>query len=208
VKIIILTKKIILLKLDKNGGIMKKFYLIVFFVLIGCASSKSVVQPSNISFSSSFDIFKPYRVAVLPVSSDLQNMSDEIRNSLSEFVSFELSKINGFTLVEREKIDKVLSEQALGLTGAVDIETAAKVGKLLGADAVLLSQVVELKRDEFFEEDEAYDGKIFIRLVDTSTGEILFYSKGVGKSLEGKIPTLEESIKNALEPLRRKREMK
>ncbi len=41
-------------------------------------------------------------------------------------------------IVVRKDLDKVLQEQGLGLTGAVDPETAARVGKLVGA-AYLLS---------------------------------------------------------------------
>jgi TolB-like protein len=45
-------------------------------------------------------------------------------------------------LLERQKIESLLKEQNLVTTGRVDAETAVKVGKLLGAQHVLLGQLV------------------------------------------------------------------
>jgi hypothetical protein len=41
-----------------------------------------------------------------------------------------------FTLVDRTKIEKILKEQALSQTGAIDETTASKVGKLIGAKGI------------------------------------------------------------------------
>ncbi len=45
-------------------------------------------------------------------------------------------------LLERQKIEAVLKEQNLVTSGRVDAETAVKVGRLLGAQHVLLGQLV------------------------------------------------------------------
>jgi hypothetical protein len=48
-----------------------------------------------------------------------------------------------FLLVERERLDRVLEEQALGQTGALDPNTRAKVGQVLGAQYIILGTVTE-----------------------------------------------------------------
>jgi len=62
-------------------------------------------------------------------------------------------------MIDKSKLKKVLDEQAMGQTGLVDSETAPELGKLVGADALLFGTV---------------DKKtIQVRLVDSSTGEVL-----------------------------------
>lgn len=186
-----------------------KVIMSVFFVfLVFCAPTSIVKTYYDTGFSSNFDVFKPYKVAVLPVYSNLTTCDKQTLDALINIISVSLLEINGFSLIERASIDKIFEEQALGLTGAIDPNTAAKVGKLLGAEAVIITDVNELKKDEFFEDEDAFDSIVFLRLVDTSTGEILYYKKGIGKSLEGKLSSLEMAVKAALEPLKQKRMMK
>jgi tetratricopeptide (TPR) repeat protein len=46
-------------------------------------------------------------------------------------------KTNVYTVVERSEIDKIMSEQKLGASGAVSDGDAAEVGKLLGLDVII-----------------------------------------------------------------------
>lgn len=46
-----------------------------------------------------------------------------------------------YELVERRAIEQVIREQALGLSDLVEDETAAEVGRLLGADAIIIGEV-------------------------------------------------------------------
>lgn len=46
-------------------------------------------------------------------------------------------KTNVYTVVERSEIDKIMSEQKLGASGAVTDGDAAEVGKLLGLDVII-----------------------------------------------------------------------
>ena len=49
--------------------------------------------------------------------------------SATDILITELVKTNRFIVVERDKMDKLLEEQKLGLTGVIDPNTAAKAGK-------------------------------------------------------------------------------
>src|SRR5690242_18767511 len=52
-----------------------------------------------------------------------------------------------FSVVERDKLNLVLKEQGLANTGAVDPATAAKVGKLLGVQYVVLGGIDKFNID-------------------------------------------------------------
>lgn len=52
----------------------------------------------------------------------------------------------GYSLVERRRVERILDEQRLGSSGAVDPKTARKLGKILGVDAFLLGSVTEFQR--------------------------------------------------------------
>jgi len=68
-----------------------------------------------------------------------------------------------FKLVERANLRQLMEEQALGLTGALDENTAAKVGKLVGAKLMLISSVGRGEKQL----------EVFLKLVKVETSEIL-----------------------------------
>jgi curli biogenesis system outer membrane secretion channel CsgG len=47
----------------------------------------------------------------------------------------------GYNFVERSQMEQVLGEEKLGMTGAVDQQTAASLGKVLGASALIIGTV-------------------------------------------------------------------
>jgi hypothetical protein len=78
-----------------------------------------------------------------------------------------------FTLVERAELEKLLSEQRFQASGAVDNETAVKLGKVVGAGVLLLGNIQKM------------GGKYNInaRLVNAETGEIIV--SGYGELVSG-----------------------
>ncbi|MDE2314709.1 MAG: hypothetical protein KGL04_11110 [Elusimicrobia bacterium] len=47
----------------------------------------------------------------------------------------------GYNVVERQQVQSVLQEQSFDLSGAVDMATTQQVGKLLGADALIMGSL-------------------------------------------------------------------
>jgi curli biogenesis system outer membrane secretion channel CsgG len=94
-----------------------------------------------------------------------------------------------FTVVERDKLELVMKEQGLGQSGAVDPQTAAKVGKILGVRFVLTGAI-----DKFSISTtrggigmiggSKTDAKVTIniRLIDTNTAE-----RVVALSMDGQV---------------------
>ena len=83
--------------------------------------------------------------------------------ALSEMALADLSRISGLVLVERQDMERVMRELALGLTGATAEETAPKVGRLLGAGYLLAGNYLVAK------------GKVAIsyKLVEVETARIV-----------------------------------
>jgi curli biogenesis system outer membrane secretion channel CsgG len=75
-----------------------------------------------------------------------------------------LAQNKGITLVERGLMEKVMGELKLEASGAMDEDTVQKLGKLLGADAVVTGTLNDV--------DDAKT-EVNARVVETGTGKIL-----------------------------------
>ncbi|QOV89577.1 CsgG/HfaB family protein [Humisphaera borealis] len=73
------------------------------------------------------------------------NLGKQIPDALAAM----LSDAPGFQLVDRSEISRVLAEQAASLTGLVEAEKAVKVGKLVGAQVLIVGKVFPLDRDTY-----------------------------------------------------------
>lgn len=64
--------------------------------------------------------------------------------SLAEMLSTALINAGSYRLVERKQLQKVLEEQALGQSGALDFETAVVVGRIMSIDAIVVGSISAL----------------------------------------------------------------
>lgn len=58
------------------------------------------------------------------------------------------ARTNVFELVERSRLDQVMKEQRLAVSGAIDESQAVEVGKLLGVDAIIVGSISYTHKDE------------------------------------------------------------
>ncbi len=61
----------------------------------------------------------------------------------SKMLETDLVKSGNFEVFTRQEMDKVLKEQALGQTGAVTPQSAAKAGQMIGVNAIVIGAVTE-----------------------------------------------------------------
>jgi len=112
--------------------------ILLFFlgtILFSCAPTitSKVLKPAEI------DLHGYTRVAVLNFDG---TGGREVRDWLESAVSnARLEGKSYFKVVNRSQIQKILGEQAFGGTGAIDAGTAAKMGKILGVEAVITGSV-------------------------------------------------------------------
>jgi len=126
---------------------------------------------------------KKPRIAVLPfdsshISSSHASLSTSVVNGMFET---QLVKTGKFIVIERKRIEEVLKEQGLGLSGAVDASTAVKVGKILGVELILTGDITQLGVREsgggssmFGGSKRTLEGALDVRLISTETAQIVF----------------------------------
>jgi curli biogenesis system outer membrane secretion channel CsgG len=101
-------------------------------------------------------------------------------SALVDMTMTAISKSGKFNLIERDALKKVAEEQNFGQGGAVDASSAVEMGKILGADYMLIGVVTELNAGEgqavslggigFGQKKVSIAADI--RVVDCTTGEV------------------------------------
>ena len=77
-------------------------------------------------------------------------------------------------MVERAKLDEVLKEQVIQLTHADDANVL-KVGRLVGAQAIIVGDVQQWERQE---QGRTNKVSLSLRMIDVETGQLLFNGEG------------------------------
>ncbi len=107
------------------------------------------------------------RIAILYFDSDDANIQN-LRKGLADMLITDLSKFRSLNVVERSKLEEIIKEQDLSNTKRFDNATAATIGKLLGAECILVGSYFEMMGSL----------RIDARIVDVETGKVL-KSEGV-----------------------------
>lgn len=133
------------------------------------------------------------RIAVIDFE-DRSGWGHNIGSGLADMLVTDLVKSKKFMVIEREELSRVLEEQGLGMSGAVTPQSAAQVGKLLGVELIVTGSV-----SEFGEKKSGLGGSVGklgiggkftkrkaravvdVRLVNTTTGEIILAEKAEGE---------------------------
>ncbi len=119
---------------------------------------------------------KPVQLSVLYFSNN--SSTDELKwleKGIADMLTTDLSYSDGIITIEREKLEEIISEQKLNLSGLIDDNEKIEVGKLLKADYLITGSFLAVNNLI------RYDFKI----LNTETGEI----HSAGKA-EGSIATL------------------
>lgn len=93
-----------------------------------------------------------------------------------------------YTVIERNKLNEILKEQDLGMSGTIDEAQAVKVGKILGLDAIILGSVSRVTDEgTYSKKHKRKDGSIYytyyakrevkaearMKIIAVETGEII-----------------------------------
>jgi len=127
----------------------------------------------------------------------------DVGKGISDLLVDRLVKSGVYTVIERSALDKVLAEQNFSNSDRADPSSAAKIGKILGVDAIIIGSVTQFGRDD---QNKTIGGGalggitgrfgiggvqrrkakavvgISARVIDTSTAEILAVASGKGQS--------------------------
>jgi len=150
--------------------------IILFSLLLSCeqpskttapeTNNKAVeVTPQDAVVIKSFENLSQrldagLRIALLPVSGD-QSIAREIYDN----ITVEFTNILVYDMVEREQLNQIIKEQKLQFSGLVDDKTAVEVGKLLGAQVIIIGDL-----------PAGASRRLVFRALDVQTGKILAMS--------------------------------
>ncbi len=128
--------------------------------------------------------FKKTKIAVLDFQTQGEEFSTEDMGKIvAEWLITGLVETGRFDVIERRLLEKVLQEQKLGMTGLIDPESAAQLGKVLGVKTIVSGTILKLGRNQ----------EINARLINVDTGSIVTAEK-VQASSSAKLNELVEQI--------------
>ena len=132
--------------------------------------------------------------------SSIYGSNQDVGKGITDMLVEKLVKDGKYSVIERKALDKILAEQNFSNSDRANPATAAKIGQILGVDAIIMGSITKFGRDD---KSKAIGGRalgrglwhwrhqgneakavcaISARLVDTNTGEILAAVTGEGES--------------------------
>ncbi len=125
----------------------------------------------------------------------------DIGKGVADLLVTNLVKDGSYSIIERKALDKILAEQNFSNSDRANPATAAKIGKLLGVDAILVGSITQFGNETknlglggvggnwgghglggFSHKNSKAIVGLSARLVDIDTGEILAVAEGKGES--------------------------
>ena len=127
----------------------------------------------------------------------------DVGKGVSDLIVQKLVEDGKYSVIERNALDRVLAEQNLSNSDRADSSTGAKIGRVLGVDAVIMGTITQFGRDDQsttlggaatanytskfgFGAIQKRKAKAVVgitaRMVDTSTAEIVAAVSGLGES--------------------------
>ncbi|MCE5287587.1 MAG: CsgG/HfaB family protein [Pelosinus sp.] len=155
---------------------MRRLLTVLVFLIIFCQASITLcAEPGKIKndefaklaqqiISSLPQQAIKHRIAVFDFRHFRKGITTKVGCYLSGELTDRLLATKKLDVVERQQLNKLLDEQALGATGAITEETAAKLGNLLGADIICLG--THYGGNRFMHVD--------VRVVSSETGAVLY----------------------------------
>ena len=135
-------------------------------------------------------------VAVIPFSdqSPRKGLVDEdAMVNVREDVETDIVQTGKFRSLTRTEIARLLDEIKFDHSGLVDPATAAKYGKMVGAQYLVLGTLTGLGNKK----DNKYTANVSLRMIEVETAEIFLAGRGTGKS-EDASEAFQKAVDDAL----------
>ncbi len=136
--------------------------------------------------------------------SEIFGQDIDIGKGIADLLVTDLVKDGSYSIIERKALDKIMAEQNFSNSDRANPTSAAKIGKLLGVDAILVGSITQFGSETKKvglggggggiggfglgglgkKNSKAIVG-LSARLVDIDTGEILAVAEGKGESSRG-----------------------
>ncbi len=169
-----------------------RFALMSLLIVVPCLAQKKRVAVLNFEYGT-----------VRSSAQAIFGTDQDVGKGISDMLVQKLVQDGKYSVIERSALDKVLGEQNFSNSDRADASTAAKIGRILGVDAIIIGSITQFGRDDQHtnvggggfggygsklglggvgtKKSKAVVG-ITARLVNTTTGEILAAVTGKGES--------------------------
>lgn len=125
----------------------------------------------------------------------------DVGKGISDLLVQKLVQDGKYSVIERNALDKILAEQNFSNSDRADSNTAAKIGKILGVDCIIIGSITQFGRDDKHtnvggggyglgkfglggvgKSEAKAVVAVSARMINTSTAEILAAVTGMGES--------------------------
>lgn len=194
---------------------MSRFVSFVLgFLLIAAVAFPQQAAPAAGAAPGAASSVRKKRVAIMSfeygtVMTSVQAIfgsNQDVGKGISDLLVTKLVNDGDYSVIERAMLDKILAEQNFSNSDRADSNSAAKIGRILGVDAIITGSITQFGRDDkkttiggggfggitgrygiggvSKHEAKAVVG-VTARLIDVNTAEILAACTGTGESKRG-----------------------
>jgi curli biogenesis system outer membrane secretion channel CsgG len=151
-------------------------FALLCLVTYGCVSTPKIAVNTK-----GANLQKIKRISVVDFSDSPIAEAAKSGQVIANAIVSELMMVPDFTVLERQKLRTVLSEQKLSLSGLVDENNATKLGKLIGVDAIVVGAVSQYNTSSIpiylvilTLDKDVYNVAASLRIIDVESGIIIF----------------------------------
>lgn len=129
-------------------------------------------------------VFPREKIALAVLDFDAKNTSQGNAEAVTDLLRTELFNAGRFIVVEREKVQQIIDEQKLQMSGFTDMRQAMEIGRLLNVHKILVGSVNKL--------GETY--VLNARMVDVQSGAVELAVSKKSEGGEGELPDTIEAL--------------
>ena len=147
---------------------------LTFCLLAGCQSSPKTKDNDELDMAIyevsqylNMNVQRGTKIAIISIKSDHQALSEYVINNLTERI------VNDrvFTVVERAQLETIRAELNLNMSGDVDDDSALRIGKMSGAQTMVMGSVTPIGSSSW---------QMSVRILDVESAELLgFLNKNI-----------------------------
>jgi len=175
--------------------------LLALFLVVFALAAATMAQTPAAPRKKRVAIFDFDYATVHSGVSALFGQDVDVGKGISDLLVTYLVKDGSYSVIERKALDKILAEQNFSNSDRANPTSAAKIGKLLGVDAIIVGSVTEFGNETkntniggaggglggfglggFGHKKSKAIVALTARIVDIDTGEILAVAEGKGES--------------------------
>ncbi|MGO9094470.1 MAG: CsgG/HfaB family protein [Bryobacteraceae bacterium] len=176
--------------------------LLAAVLMVSAAAQQPQQPPQNVQRKRVAVLDFDYATVKSQVAA-IWGTDQDVGKGISDLIVEKLVMTGKYSVIERKALDKVLGEQNFSNSDRADSNSAAKIGRILGVDAIITGSITQFGRDDKstgvgggamssvtgrfglggvrHNEAKAVVG-ISARMINTDTAEIIAVAKGVGES--------------------------